>query len=226
MLSNTGRTRRENEFSANAVGQIVAQSRARLVLSVGPGSGARPQDAPGSVNITNTARFDLVGDVARCPFNHQTYNNDWMPEPAPLAAARPWLISPPASFPSLKRLAEQVEDHGIDELMSECWLPTGHRPQIEVLDIATLTTNGFQVADDQGSHDHFACIEDNDAVVAMACAERGQAFGLVHAIADPVHNSNLPPLVQERWGCLLRCAYGPYAAFNSVMVAWTIASAA
>ena len=226
MVQSTGACRSEREIAriACSVRTVAERSGARLVLSAGPASGARPQDAFGTVNITNTARFDLVAAAAKSACNRQTHTNAWTPCALQPARLEPFLCHLPTPPPGLSVLAAQIPDYTTADLASPL-LQSTDRPRIAILDIAALTTNGPQVADDRGSHDHFSCIEPVAAAVAMACAADGCAFGFAHAIADPVQNSALPQPVRQQWGGLLRHVYRRPACFNAALAAWAVASA-
>ena len=202
--------------------RIIKNSGAKLTLSIGPASGSRPQDKTGAVNITNTARFDLAGPLTDCPFNHHTYTNDWTPDPSLIEAVKSCLKTPTISHSKVYQLAKDITNNNPEKLINEFTLSGINAPQIEIMDIATLTTNGPQIADCKGSHDHFACIEPYNAIIAMLATEQGCAFGFVNSIADPVQNANLPTHIQEHWGNLLRYELSPYASYNSVLAAWSI----
>jgi len=68
------------------------------------------------------------------------------------------------------------------------------------LDIPALTTNEYEIATNDNNYGKYACMEMDDAVIAMICSENNQRFGIVRNISDPVINHMLPKEIQQKWG--------------------------
>jgi nucleoside phosphorylase len=72
-----------------------------------------------------------------------------------------------------------------------------------------VTAKSFVVANTSGNLANFACVEMDDAVIAMAATGK-TAFGSVRNISDPIQNANLPEAFQGQWGEAIYTAYGMY----------------
>ena len=88
-----------------------------------------------------------------------------------------------------------------------------------------LTASTFVVGTSSGNLESYACVEMDDAVIAMACEGTPVAFGFVRNISDPVQNAALPAGVQGNWGSAIYDVYGLYTSYNGALAAWAILSA-
>jgi nucleoside phosphorylase len=88
---------------------------------------------------------------------------------------------------------------------------------------ALVTAKSFVVANTSGNLASFACVEMDDAVIAMT-ANGKTPFGSVRNISDPIQNAALPNLFQGHWGEAIYTAYGLYTSYNGALAAWAILS--
>jgi nucleoside phosphorylase len=205
---------------------ILADSRAGLVLSIGTAGGARPQDCLGSVNITDGAHFLLSGSLAGKPFNNQTFSSAWKPKTTLLNKVRKLLIETPVTMPHLEELASKIKgDYALARLFNKEVAPGKIAPLANVLRIPVLTTNGFVIGTTDGKYKTYAAMEMDDAVVAMVCATKKVNFCVVRNISDPVQNADLPFEAQKDWGSTIYGNYGLYTSFNGALCAWAVVSA-
>ena len=84
-----------------------------------------------------------------------------------------------------------------------------------------VTAKSFVVANTSGNLASFACVEMDDAVIAMAAAGK-TPFGSVRNISDPIQNADLPEAFQGHWGEAIYTAYGMYTSYNGAIAAWAM----
>lgn len=206
------------------VRQLIEECRPGLVLTIGTAGGTKLIDTLGSVMVANTAKFLLTGDLAGRDFNHKSFGNDWTPDPASVAVIDPLLLEIPTTRPALEKLAHQVtgcekpEDCTLDALENSAL--DGGNPKVVVTSEQVLTDDGYDIADTGGKFAQYACLEMDDAIVAMACSAKSQPFGILRNISDPVMNAGLPEAVQKSWSYLVYSTYGLYTSFNGALSAW------
>ncbi len=87
---------------------------------------------------------------------------------------------------------------------------------------ALVTAKSFVVANTFGNLAKFACVEMDDAIIAMAAAGK-TPFGSVRNISDPIQNAALTEAFQGHWGEAIYTAYGLYTS-NGTLAAWAILS--
>lgn len=207
------------------VQNIIDDSQPALLLTIGTAGGSRNEDFLGTTNITNAGRFDLSGDLAGYDFNHKTFSNDWTPQTGLLKDVQSLLMTTPVTMEELEYLAKQMEGYTLSQLINKEITPGFLAPKINVLDIPVLTTNGYEVGNTSGNYDYFACMEMDDAVIAMISDENNQVFGIVRNISDPVQNADLPEDVQSHWGSVIYKAYGLYTSYNGALATWAVLAA-
>jgi nucleoside phosphorylase len=206
------------------VKQLIDECQPALILTIGTAGGTKLTDTLGSVVAANTAKFDLSGNLATRPFNQKSFGNDWAPNPSSLASINPLLLATPATTPALTGLAKQVtgcgkpDDCTLDALKNAAL--DGTKPKVTVTPAQVLTDNGYDIADTSGNFAEYACLEMDDAIVAMACMSNHQTFGILRNISDPVMNAGLPAAVQKSWSYLLYSTYGLYTSYNGALSAW------
>ncbi len=206
------------------VKQLIDESKPDLILTIGTAGGTKLTDTLGSVVAANTAKFDLTGDLATRDFNQKSFGNDWTPNPTLLASIHPLLLRIPATGPALTALAKQVTGCGKPE---DCTLAAlqnaaldGRNPKVTVTADPVLTDNGYDIADTNGTFAEYACLEMDDAIIAMACKSKNQPFGILRNISDPIMNAGLPEAAQKSWSYLVYSTYGLYTSYNGALSAW------
>ncbi len=205
---------------------MVKDSKAGLVLTIGTAGGSRPADTIGSVNITNGGHFLLSGQLKEKPFNNKSYSSKWKPKTGLLAKVRKNLITTPVTMPHLEELAKKMKGgYTLKQLINKTIEPGKIKPLANVLTEPVLTTNSFVIGTTSGEYKKYAAMEMDDAAIAMTCAELKVNFGVVRNISDPVQNAKLPYEAQKNWGSTIYSNYGLYTSYNGALCAWAIASA-
>lgn len=195
-----------------------------LFLTIGTAGGSRSEDFLGTANISNTAKFDLTGDLSHYDFNHKVFTNNWTPDRRLLDAVKVFLMTPPVTMKDLKGLADEVEGYTLEQLINKEIIPDLLDPKINMLYSPVLTTNGYEVGNICGNYKDYACLEMDDAVIAMISTEYRRTFGIVRNISDPVQNADLPGEIQQKWGGIIYKSYGLYTSFNGALAAWAVVS--
>jgi nucleoside phosphorylase len=204
---------------------ILADTKAKLVLTIGTAGGARPQDCLGSVSIADGGHFLLSGEYKAKTFNNKTYDSKWKPKTTLLAKIKNRLMTAPVHMDHLQELAKKIKGgYSLNKLINDEITPGKIRPKSNPLRIPVLTTNAFVIGTTDGKYKQYAAMEMDDAVVGMVCDQHKTAFGVVRNISDPVQNATLPFAAQKAWGGAIYAAYGLYTSYNGALCAWAIAS--
>ena len=210
----------------NMMDNILTDSGASLVLTIGTAGGSRPKDCLGSVNITNGGHFLLSAPLKNKPFNNKTFNSSWKPKTGLLSKVKSLFMTTPVTTEHLEEMAKKMKGgYSLKQLINKEIEPGKIKPVCNVLRIPVLTTNGFVIGTTDGKYKKYAAMEMDDAVIGMECNKRKVNFAVVRNISDPVQNTKLPYKVQSSWGSTVYQAYGLYSSFNGALCAWAIASA-
>lgn len=206
---------------------IIEDTKAKLVLTIGTAGGARPQDCLGSVNITNGGHFLLSGELKGKPFNNKTFSSTWKPKDTLLKKLNNRLMTAPVQISHLEELAKKLKGGSLPlKKLINIEITPGHiKPVSNTLRIPVLTTNGFVIGTTDGKYKNYAAMEMDDAVIGMVCNQEKTNFAVVRNISDPVQNASLPFKAQKNWGGAIYTAYGIYTSYNGALCAWAIASA-
>lgn len=201
---------------------IVQECSPDLLLTIGTAGGTRTGDVLGTVNITNKAHFNLGGDFKDEKFNCNTYSNNWRPSTDLLPSLKSNLmIKIPITFDILEDLAKNI--HPLKDLLDKEIEPDYVLPEYNILDIPAFTTNEYEIATNDNYYDEYACMEMDDAVIAMVCSKNNQTFGIVRNISDPVINHILHNKeIQQKWAEAIFGTFGFYTSFNGALAAWAI----
>jgi nucleoside phosphorylase len=209
---------------AALVTQLIDESKPDLLLTIGTAGGTKLTDTIGSVVVANSAKFELSGNLATRSFNQKSFGNDWTPNPSTLDSITPLLLKIPATVPSLTALAKQVSGCGKPD---DCTLDAlkngaldGSHPKVTVTSQQVLTDNGYDIGTTDGNFAPYACLEMDDAIIAMTCDAKRQRFGILRNISDPIMNAALPEAVQKSWSSVLYSTFGLYTSYNGALSAW------
>ncbi len=204
---------------------IIEDTKAGLVLTIGTAGGSRPEDCLGSVNITNGGHFMLSGEFKDKPFNNKTFSDKWKPKTTLLDKVKNRLMTTPVHWDHLEELAKKIKGgYSLEKLSNKEITPGKIRPKYDLLRIPVLTTNAFVIGTTDGKYDKYAVMEMDDSVIGMVCNEHKVQFGVVRNISDPVQNADLPYAAQKAWGGAIYSAYGLYTSYNGALCAWAVAS--
>ncbi len=200
------------------------ECRPEMLITTGTSGGARLGDPIGSVVLTPSARFRLTGSYANLPFNGKEFSARSAPDAEEVAKMSPLLFETPVDQQDLEDLAAQVQGYDLAQLENAAIEPGHIAPGARVTSDPALTDNAYAAATTDGAYDAYACLEMDDAVIAMICAGRGQEFAVVRNISDPVLNPGIPDDVLQHWSYLVYHTYGLYTSFNGALCAWSLVS--
>jgi nucleoside phosphorylase len=212
--------------------QIIEESGAKHVFTIGTAGSVFDQFALGDVVITRAARFRCQEEFANEPFNNKTYRSKWEIPTKRLkdarALMRPFfaeLKEPPVGPPSL--------EFGAGKLAA----PRAPRPQIRLdgKDMPAfhpiLTTDYFEYGTTLNRLDRFgAAVEMGDAALGLACRDLGADaphWAVVRNMSDPVINGALPAKQfhlneQTTWAVGFYTAYGKYTSLLGAIATWGV----
>ena len=212
---------------------LLREVKPSLVMSIGTAGGAMVGDHVGTVRGVSAGTLYEKGVAAG---SWPAWGNGWSAGGTVLhkAGFASLLMPVPTTEGDLQGLVTQFNAHygtgySIFDLDPE-GLATGDTVP-KFFDetgggISLLTTPTFVVGTTAGTYGTFACIELDDAVLAVVCKGAGVAFGFVRNVSDPVQSAALPAEVQGSWGSAVYDAYGFYTSFNGAVAAWAALVAA
>jgi hypothetical protein len=212
--------------------QIIAETGAGLVLSVGTAGSVFTDFQLGDIVITRAAKFRLQNEFRNEAFNEEVFRSDWalptthldtaqgliktlagqLTEPGfgpphPGFAFAGLLLPPPANDPDIK-------------------LELGGRDMPEFHPI--LTTDYFEYGTTTNHLDvEGAAVEMGDAALGLACAELANPphWAVVRNMSDPVINGDLPAKQfhlneQTTWAVGYYTAYGLWTSTIGALATW------
>ena len=206
--------------------QIIEESGAKLVLTIGTAGGTQEDGYLGDVNITNQATFELTGTLENAPFNKQTFKSDWKPNmDSKYMKAAQSLVSPVESL--------TVYVPGAGYPVETTIKPYTRDPKItDFTDkLPLLTTNGFVTGYINVPEDHdydknylgddYCVVEEDDAIVGMTVGEYdGVQFGCVRNLSDGAVNYDLQGELASTWPSTIYSSKGFDTAVNGAIVTW------
>jgi hypothetical protein len=210
--------------------RLIEQVNPALILSIGTAGGTRTTDSIGTVNVVNT---DVLYESNQPQTSWPSYASKWNPNWTIIgnAAFRQLLFPIPTTANDIKSIADQFNQfynttYPLSELNPGNLNMGASAPAINNLTTAGIplvTAKSFVVGNTSGNLSGFACVEMDDAVIAMAAGQT--AFGSVRNISDPIQNVVLPVTFQGHWGEAIYTAYGIYTSYNGAIAAWALLSA-
>jgi nucleoside phosphorylase len=228
--SNTHYAASQGEQDLEALTNLFTQSvKPSLILSIGTAGGARTTDPIGTVNVVHS---DVLYESNQPQSAWPAYSSTWTPSWTLLSAkAFGSLLFPiPTTAADLKSISTQFNTfynskYSLNVLNPDNLNMGASSPAINNLTkagTALVTAKSFVVANTSGNLAKFACVEMDDAVIAMAAGKT--PFGSVRNISDPIQNATLTDAFQGHWGEAIYTAYGLYTSYNGALAAWAILS--
>ena len=212
--------------------QIIAETNAKSILTVGTAGSVFPDFGLGDVVVTRGAKFRLSQEFRNEPFNGQTYRSDWDIPTDQLDTAEA-LIAEFARELALPAVgAPSPGYHPSDELFDP---PTPNpRIRLDARDMPAfhpiLTTDYFEYGTTENHLDHEgAAVEMGDAALGLACSELATPphWAVVRNMSDPVINGRLPAKEfhlneQTMWAVGMYTAYGKWTSVIGALATWAI----
>jgi nucleoside phosphorylase len=210
------------------ISRLIQQVKPSIILSVGTAGGARNTDPIGTVNVVHSdALYESNQPQTSWPVNTNPWTPNWS-----LVGDKSFvgLLFPiPVTEEDLQSIAKQFNQfygtsYPLSELNPDNLNMGAPKPAINNLTeqgTALLTAKSFVVATTSGNLSSFACVEMDDAVIAIAAAGKAP-FGSIRNISDPIQNAALPERFQGHWGEAIYTAYGMYTSYNGALTAAVI----
>lgn len=214
--------------------QIIAETGAAVVLTIGTAGSVYERFGLGDVVITRAAKFRLQNEFRNEAFNGQIYRSNWtipthrLPEAEHLMRTVSSQIEEPPFGPPTRRYPHA---DGLGR-------PLGNRPQVRLeqggRDMPEfhpiLTTDYFEYGTSSNRLDkEGAAVEMGDAVLGLSCHEldRPPHWAVVRNMSDPVINGNLPSTQyrlneQTTWAVGYYTAYGRWTSTMGALTTWGI----
>ncbi|MDQ3951598.1 MAG: hypothetical protein M3279_01345 [Actinomycetota bacterium] len=215
--------------------QIIEETGAGVVLTVGTSGGVKLEHDLGDVVVTRGAKFRLQSEFKNETFAHTAYKSEWtiptqhFDEAEELMAAFADNLVEPAFAPPTKRYPwdgppiesdppntpEIILDDGTD-------MPEFH---------PVLTTDFFEFG--TSTNDLFtegSAVEMGDAVLGLLCEELPEPprWAIVRNLSDPMINGDLPRErkgaldMQAHWAVWYYEAYGYWTSVMGALATWAI----
>jgi nucleoside phosphorylase len=212
--------------------QVIEETKARLVLSVGTAGSVFDDFGLGDVIVTRAAKFKLSQEFRNEPFNGHTYTSDW-PLPTGRLGEAEALMAGFADELALPAVGAPAPGYPLD---GELLAPPTPQPKIRLdgRDMPAfhpiLTTDYFEYGTTVNRLDHEgAGVEMGDAALGLACSELDDPphWGIVRNMSDPVINGALPAKEfhlneQTTWAVGFYTAYGKWTSVIGALATWGI----
>ena len=212
--------------------QIIAETRAKLVLTIGTSGSVFEAFELGDTVVTRAAKFRLQMEFRNESFNGKTYTSDWqIPTkhfPTALTLMKslePDLTEPPFAPPT-KRFPFKRKPIVAPTNTPDIKLEQAGKDMPEFHPI--LTTDYFEYGTSSNRLDkEGAAVEMGDAALGLACSEIPDPpnWAVVRNMSDPVINGDLPAKEfrlneQTTWAVGYYTAYGKYTSTCGALATW------
>lgn len=224
--------------------QIIAETKARLVITEGTAGGVYLEQSLGDVSVTRGAKFRCSSEFKNAPFNEKTYTSNWKVPTKYIAQAEKFMdgfkknVEEPAFAPPTKR--NDYKGTPVKAWPNEprIWLdgvqPTKHGRPIMKDFHPMLTTDFFEFGTSANKLEEQGCgVEMGDAVLGLVCQEMGNKapqWLVIRNMSDPQINADLPTQprklnMQTHWAVWYYEQYGYWTSVNSALACWAVVAA-
>jgi nucleoside phosphorylase len=214
--------------------QIVAETAAQHVLTVGTAGSVYEAFGLGDAVITRAAKFRLREEFANEPYNGVSYKSDWQVPLTHLAQAQSLMetfapqLAVPAFAPPTKEFAFPGGPITAPPYVPQIRLEQGAKDMPEFHPI--LTTDYFEYGTTANNLDaEGAAVEMGDAALGLACSEMATPpkWLVVRNMSDPVINGDLPAKPfhlneQTTWAVGYYTAYGEWTSATGACAVWGV----
>lgn len=214
--------------------QIVAETGAHYVLTVGTAGSVYEAFGLGDAVITRAAKFRLREEFKNEPYNGVSYKSDWQVPLTHLAQAQSLMetftqqLAVPAFAPPTKEFAFPNGTITAPPYVPRIRLEQGAKDMPEFHPI--LTTDYFEYGTTANDLDaEGAAVEMGDAALGLACSEMAMPpnWLVVRNMSDPVINGDLPAKQfhlneQTTWAVAYYTAYGEWTSATGACAVWGV----
>jgi hypothetical protein len=212
--------------------QIIAETGASHVLTIGTSGGVFAEFELGDVAVTRAAKFRCRKEFRNEPFNNQVYKSDWeiptkhFDTATQLMAAFADDLTEPPLGPPTKRYPFQGPLVEPPANTPDIKLDGRDMPEFHPI----LTTDYFEYGTSANRLDkEGAAVEMGDAALGLACAELDDPpkWAVLRNMSDPVINGDLPTKPyhlneQTMWAVGYYTAYGYYTSVTGALATWAV----
>lgn len=212
--------------------QLIEESEAKVVLTVGTAGGTYVEHDLGDVVLTRGAKFRLQSEFKNEPYARAAYRSDWQIPMRHFAEAlslmqisKPHLVEPPdirptQRYPALTSIPVNDPDVKLEGRDYDHFHPI-------------LSTDFFEFGTSKNRLDREGCgLEMGDAALGLACQElqNPPAWAVIRNLSDPQINGDLPDgpsrelNLQAAWAVYYYRRYGYWTSVNSALTTWAIAA--
>ncbi len=207
--------------------QLVEETGAMVILTVGTSGGVSIDQSLGDVVVTRAAKFRLQDEFVNEVWNGKTYTSDW-------ELPTTWFAK-----------AEELMRRYADELREPGFGPPTKRyefdgpllesrplnnPMIHLETRPVLTTDFFEFGTSGNNLGSEGCaVEMGDAVLGLLCEElpNPPRWAIVRNISDPQINADLPTAprkinMQTHWAVWYYEIYGYWTSVTGALATWAI----
>ena len=212
--------------------QIIAETQAGVVLTIGTAGAVFDDFGLGDVVVTRAAKFRCRQEFRNEPFNNKRYTSRWDIPTTHFATAEKLMKSlerdlrePPVGPPTTDYAEATLQP------------PTVRHPRIRLdgrdmkANHPILTTDYFEYGTTANRLDRFgSAVEMGDAALGLACSELPDPprWAVVRNMSDPVINGDLPAKQtyhlneQTTWAVAFYTAYGKYTSVMGALATWAV----
>jgi nucleoside phosphorylase len=227
---------------ARMVGQILDETGASWIWSIGTAGGSRLDIRLGDVVITNAAHIQLQKpDNKASKINNDTFKGKVFPASKLFSTVQEHLffeMTTVVTHPVLERMLSElhIKDASaasltLDSLVNEPLSPANLR-QSRVLpmdDTPLLTTDYYYIASGTDA-EKWAVLEMDDAVIAWVAEQKGRHYAFARNISDPLvpstaHGKPIDESIRGDWSGLVYNNFGFYTSFNGALATWAAITA-
>lgn len=227
---------------AQMAGQILDETGAGWIWSIGTAGGSREDDRLGDVVITNAAHIELQKpDNKKSKINNQTFTGKAFPSTKLFATVQKNLFFDMATVvtsPVLENMVSQLhlkdKDSSsltCDDLVNDPLSPKNLKQSrvLPMKDVPLLTTDFYYIASGSVSA-KWAVLEMDDAVIAWVAEEKGRNYSFARNISDPIvpakaNGKAIPDAIRGDWSGMVYNNFGFYTSCNGALATWAALAA-
>lgn len=227
---------------ARMIGQILDETGASTIWSIGTAGGSRLDARLGDVVITNAAHIQLQKPYnTASAINNGTYTGKTFPSTKLFATVQAQLffdMTTVVTHPMLENMLQQlhIKDAAsasltLDDLVNEPLSPSnlGQSRILPMEGTPLLTTDYYYIASGTDAA-KWAVLEMDDAVIAWVAEQKGRQYAFARNISDPLvpataKGQAIAEAIRGDWSGLVYTNFGFYSSFNGALATWAAVTA-